>query len=1350
MMLLVCLLTVRGGTFYTADDVLSNSLINDIFQDSRNYIWIATEDGLNKYDGVRFTVYKNKPGDPATIKNNYIRTVFEDSQGRFWIGCINGLMLYDRAKDRFSEVPVYFGLQRIEPHITSIIETREGEIWIATSSDGVIRSNKNYQSFHVDVKLFSQLSSQYLIAIHQDYQGNIWLASEYQGLNRYSPKTGKMDTFKAPEAIGSNQISSICEDQDHQLYVGTLSAGLFCFDAEKNKFDPIPYLDTDLILPVKSLYCDTKNQVLVGTDGRGMMLYNKDKNYLEEYKMLSASFDFSRAKVHAICQDQLGNLWVGLFQKGAYLALNYMNTFSYWGSRSYYHNVIGSNCVMSVLKDKQDLLWVGTDNDGLYSIDKMGKSTHYELRSSVTGVSSTIMAMEDDGNHTLWLASFLDGLIQFDKRTGKINRFRHQNHTAYNAALSNKAMAIAKDNKNNIWVGTNGAGVMLFDTARKEFVKQYFYRDQDSTGIANNWVNCLLNDGDSLIWVGTYGGVSRIRLKDDQIQSFKVKDGVLPGNIVYAINKDNSGNLWFGTTEGLACYDPKTNRSAFYTMEDGLPSNVVCGILQDEDGNIWISTYTGISKLLTKEKRFVNHYANDGLQGNEFSIGAAFKAYDGEFLFGGVGGVNTFYPSAITDQLVSMDVYLTGLYVLDKPVFSGQKSNGRPIINDFIMDENQIELSYFDNMFSLEFSTFDFGNLNRVSYRYMLEGLNTQWVSTESGTHRISFTNLNYGRYKLRIKATIHDNESAEKVFNIIIHPPWYWSNWAKFMYVMLFITLMWMVWKIILDRLRQKQELLRRQHAEQLSEAKLQFFINVSHEIRTPMSLIISPLEKLITNKSNKEDHKVYQLMYRNAQRILRLINQLLDVRKLDKGLMAMKFRETDIVGFIDDVMQTFEYQANKQKVNFTFCHTDAQLNAWIDLSAFDKVLVNILSNAFKFTPENGAIEVSLRTGENYEKTGPLRNYFEVKIADTGTGIAEDQSEKIFERFYQIDNSLSNANIGTGVGLHLSRSLIELQHGVLFARRRSDDQQGSEFIIRMPLGSEHIADQIDFTKKDLVFPKPRIPVQPLGSEEEQTTKIKSKTKYRVLIVEDEGEIREYLKNELLSLYKIFEAPNGKLALDFILQEKPDLIISDVMMPEMDGITLSKKIKSNVHVNHIPIILLTAKVTDKNKVEGFEAGADAYVSKPFNVDLLKSVIAGLLENRERLGTKLSMLEENKDLIKPIVIKSSDQVLYEKVIKIINENIDDPELNVEFLANGVGMSRVHMHRKLKELTNQSARDFIKTIRMNHAAELLSGKKLSVSDVAYALGFNNLSYFSNTFREFYGMSPTEYASQKRREE
>jgi len=666
------------------------------------------------------------------------------------------------------------------------------------------------------------------------------------------------------------------------------------------------------------------------------------------------------------------------------------------------------------------------------------------------------------------------------------------------------------------------------------------------------------------------------------------------------------------------------------------------------------------------------------------------------------------------------------------------------------------------------YSTDNLRSNNLINYIYQ-DSHNYIWIATEDGIIKYDGKKFTIYRNEKGNRQSLKSNSvrslfengkghfwignvndlmtyDANKAIKTKIYPPWYLTLVAKIIFALFIILLLYRAIRYNSNKTRNRKELLKREQNEQINEGKLQFFVNISHEIRTPMTLILDPLEKLLTDTSNPERNQTYQLMYRNAQRVFRLINQLLDLGKMDNGQMFVKMRETNIVGFIDDIIETFEYQTTRKEISLHFIHNQPELKAWIDMNNFDKVLVNVLANALKFTPEKGEITVTLSEGRDETTNTPLKHYFEISVLDNGIGIEEDKIEKIFERFYQADQSQKNINSGTGIGLHLSRTLVELQHGVIFARNRKDTS-GSEFIIRVPMGHEHLT---DLEKDTLEFDK-NTPINHSTNEnlinyeisKVDEIKTKPKTKYRVLIVDNEPEIRHYIKQTLADAYYVYECSNGKEALDFILKEKPDLVISDVIMPEMDGFTLCKKMKANNNINHIPMVILTAKASDEDKIEGYEIGADAYITKPFNSDLMKKRIASIIGNRERLEQKKVDNEEYKTLIKPVVLKSNDQVLLEKIMKIVNENISNSELNVEMLAVGVGMSRVHMHRKLKELTDMSARDFIKSIRMKQAAELLSSQKIGISELTYALGFSNLSHFSKSFHEYYGMSPRDYA-------
>lgn len=541
-------------------------------------------------------------------------------------------------------------------------------------------------------------------------------------------------------------------------------------------------------------------------------------------------------------------------------------------------------------------------------------------------------------------------------------------------------------------------------------------------------------------------------------------------------------------------------------------------------------------------------------------------------------------------------------------------------------------------------------------------------------------------------------------------------------------------------------QEMLQHIHAEQINEAKLQFFINISHEIRTPMSLIISPLQKLIKNEDNNERLKVYHMIYRNAERILNLVNQLMDIRKIDKGQMALMFRETNIIPFIDDLCNTFAQQANIKDIQLQFHHQLPELNIWVDTSNFDKIILNILSNAFKYTPQNGQIDITLRTGEDFTQPEPLKQYAEIVISDTGTGIDEMEKEHIFERFYQIRNSHHNPKGGTGIGLHLTRSLVELHHGVIHVENNGD-QPGCRFIIRLPLGNKHLRpEEIDIHEKENTTYTPTAPVISPIIEEEKEKKVKMRSKYHVLIVEDDEEIRNYIAKELAAKFHIMESGNGREALELILKKAPDLVISDIMMPEMDGLTLCKKIKQNVNINHIPVILLTAKTREEDNLEGLSTGADAYIMKPFNIDILQKTAENLVHTRQQLRKVFTGQQNQEDKVQKLEAKSSDEKLMERIMKVINENISNSDLTIEMLTNEVGISRVHLHRKLKELTNQSTRDFIRNIRLKEAARLLSEKEHTISEIAMLTGFHDPNNFSTSFKELYGMPPSMYMKEQ----
>ena len=1348
IVLLFCLvvlpLAAQTGKFYSTNNELSSSLINQIFQDKRGFIWIATEYGLNRFDGLRFSNYKHMSGDSTSIKNNYVRTLYEDSRQNLLVGCIDGLMKYDSETDTFREIPMIRAGKQVFPHVTQMQKLHNGEIWAVTTGQGIFRlDEEKQQAVSIDA-IMKQVNYNFQSNLYEDSDYNIWIGTEGHGLICYLPATQEVRIFRYP-AINDNYVSAIGEDKYGNLFIGTQKHGLSRYDREQNRFVPVPYTGSEEL----SIYCLTlvDDHLLIGTDGQGLKTYNRMTGKIEDYSINSAPLDFSEGKIHAILEDRDKNLWVGLFQKGIVLIPKQENPFEYYGNKSIYYNPIGQGCVMSIYQDSNHHLWVGADNEGVFELDAEGRRLrHYQPGNNPRSMANTIMCMYEDTNGDFWLGSYTRGLAKLNRRTGECE---------YPLPVDNeKIFSIAEDRHKNLYIATFGSGFYQYNLVTKEL--KHYESSKDETGdltrneLANDWVNYIFCDSEGMIWLGHYKGISCFNPANESFINYRKVNTLVEDRVGYVVQEDHAGNIWAGTTDGLYCFNKKTDELTCFTVADGLPNNVICGICEDEEHNMWISTYMGICKYDAKTGRYINYYAGDGLQGNEFTHGAFYKDEAGKVYFGGINGITYFQPSSIGSVLKDTKVWITDFSIFNQPVRKNTRSGRHTVIYTSVPDANMFQLAHYDNTFSIVFSTLQYNNPEQISYQYKIEELSNQWLSTEPGVNQVTYNNLLPGKYTFHVRALSHGNLSEIRTVKILITPPWYEMWWAYCIYAFLFGLLVLGIVNYILSRMRHRREIMKREHAEQLNEAKLQFFINISHEIRTPMTLIINPLEKLLAEKKGGEVQKTYLMIYRNAQRILRLINQLMDIRKLDKGQMFMKFRETDMVGFIDDVMLTFDYMARKKKIHFCFEHVMPQLKVWVDMNNFDKILMNIFSNAFKYTPEQGEITVTLSTGRDSTRRDPLKEYFEITVTDNGIGLDREKIERIFERFYQIDNDVTKSNFGTGIGLHLSRSLVELHHGIILAENR-EDAPGSRFIIRIPLGSAHLrTDELEDVEAIItphtVLVKPEKTDLEGAFEEEEDEESKkagkSKNRMRILIVEDEEEILSYLKEELEGDYRIMTRKNGREAYDTILADTPDLVISDIMMPEMDGLSLCRKIKQNTNVNHVPVILLTAKSKPEDTMEGMATGADAYMVKPFNTELLKSTIANLIANRKLLKSKFSGAQQQEDKVQKLSMKSADEILMSKIMKVINENLSNPDLNVEMLAANVGLSRVHVHRKLKELTNLSARDFIKNIRLQQAAALLKEKKLTVSEVAYATGYTNLSHFSSSFKEVHGMSPKEY--------
>lgn len=1334
------------GRFYSSNKDLSSSLINAIYQDSRGFVWVATEDGLNRMDGSSTKIYRPQPGDSTSIRNIYIRSIFEDSHGRLWFGCLDGLMLYDYQRDQFINVPLIRNGRREKAHVSAITETKKGDLWICTSGQGIysLKANADYSQFVSESDLCKRLGTYFFQDIKEDAQGQLWIASEAFGLFKLSSSKKVLEQYNASNKLGSNSATTICIDKGGNLFVGTLNGGVSLYSRATNQFNPITCRSGSCVLDVRVVFVDSKNRVLVGTDGMGVKLLNRELGKLEDYAPKNMPFDLSRMKVHTIMEDRDQNLWFGLFQKGVLVQPSYRPNFDYYGHKSFQNNSIGTSCVMSIGKDAAGVIWVGTDNDGLYGIDDAGRQVkRFTPSGSANGVPPTITSLLCDEKGTIWLGSYSKGLSKLDPRSGRCEHIKLD--PSANVSSGEKVFTIFKDSHANLWIGTYGKG--LFRRNPESGDMQHFAYNGDlqprpnEDCLPNDWVNCIVEGRSGYIWVGTFDGFACFNPRTGSFINYGRRSNLMPGSVVYQLLEAVDGTVWIGTSQGLFHFFPHSMKFEKFTSDDGLANNIVCGLEQDSRGNIWISTHNGISKFVPSSKTFTNFYSPSWLQNNEFSRGASFKDKKGKIYFGGIDGVAAFYPELIQERKSKLAIRITSFYVLNKPIQYGDKSGGRRIVNKAVPDASEFHLSHSDNVLTLDFSVFDFVNSDQVVYQYRIEEINSTWVSLAPGTSSLTLAGLLPGTYTLEVKAEAGNVSSDIKRITITIAPPWYRTVWAIIIYIILLALAGRFAFWEVRNRIRAQQELEKSRHLQEINEQKLQFFINISHEIRTPMSLIIAPLEKLLKDVPDGENRRLYQLMRANAERILLLVNQLMDVRKLEKGQMVLRFSEIRIGSFLHAILDLVRIQAERKSINLIMDIPNPDLKVWIDPNNFDKVIVNLLSNALKFTSDGGSIRIAVAEEQN----GTDPKSVLICVEDNGIGIVPDKVEKIFERFYQITSGGTKPHQGTGLGLHLSKLLVEQHGGFIWAENRVDGQ-GARFFVRLPLGNEHLrSDQMVEPDAGAEYQQELHPQVETFEELEPAKVSKNRKSKSILIVDDEVDIRRFLRDELSSLYTILEASNGKEALDIALNSKPDLIISDVMMPEMNGYSFVKRVRQNININDVPIILLTAKSGLDENLEGISVGADAYLTKPFSVDLLKRTIENLIQIRQQLKNKFTGNENQSEKLEAPELRSADELFVEKVMRVISDHIDDPMLNVEFIADKVGLSRVHVYRKLKTLTNQSARDFIRNIRLKQAAVMLSQKHHMVADVAYASGFTSLSHFSTAFKEFYGVTPKEWMSQ-----
>lgn len=1308
------------GKLFDADKQMSSSYTQQIYLDKDGFIWVATRNGLNRYDGYQFRIYKKEGRQDLGMASNYVNCMTQDHNGRFFIGMYGALQIFDGQ--RFRTVTTYDKEKRKVPcYITCLLERKNGDMLVGTSGHGLLKMKGHREAHQVD-GIFAHLNA--VQRIMEDRRQHIWLVTDTQGLWRWDGKT--ITRFFQEEGLRNN-IIDVCEGDNGRVYVATANHGLFRLDGST----PV-HIESTGNRHISVLYFNRRGHLMLGYDGMGLGIYNPQNGRLVDNPYYSREVDLSTAKVYSICEDQNSNVWLGLLQKGIFMQPGHTMGFGYMGPKLGVRNVLGTACITSVTGDSQGCRWTGTDRDGLYLQD----ARYQVVKHFKENFPATILGSCEDTKGNIWIGSFREGCGWIDRKTLTYHPFKLPQGPDVSV------FDVICDRQGRLWLATMGYGLLRVDPESGN-VKAYVQHtkapdDRQVNSLVNDYLSQLsLSPDGKRIYVATTMGVCALDIeKENWVNTFG-ENCLIYGNAA-RIAREFDGTLYIGTNDGLICYDLEQRKMKRLAIESGLADNGIASIEQDKTGRLWIGTDHGLCCLNPKTGKTNNFFVDNGLQSNEFSDGASWASPTGYLVFAGLGGVTWFNPADVRERQWKADVKLTGFTVNGEPVSKGTMSGVWQVTDTTIIASNRFVLSSSDNTFAVQLSTLTYDNPEHIVYCYRIN--KEEWVRMPPGVNEITFSHMQPGSYNFCVVAEQNGIPTPERCFEVIIHAPWYRTTFAYLIYILIVLALFLQYRK---RRHRKEQDNLRLQqhiHAEEMADAKLRFFMNISHEIRTPMTLIVAPLQSLIKQDNDPHRRGVYETIRRNAERILGLINQMMDLRKIDKGQMQLHMRETNLVSFINDIYTLFAQQAKNKNILFHFDCDQERIMAWIDRGNFDKIIINILSNAFKFTPTGGEIRITLTTNEKEAS---------ISIFDNGEKIPEDKLERIFERFYQTPSSANDRNIGTGIGLDLTRSLVELHHGSIEARNNADGP-GCEFTVTIPLGNEHLTPEEMVTNEvEEEETTESIIEEEMQQEEEEvatsTDLPKVGRRQKIVVVEDDSEIRSYLTEALSEDYDITDCSNGKEGLAAVLKTMPDLVISDIMMPEMDGTTLCSKIKTNNATNHIPVILLTAKSREEDQLEGLETGADAYIVKPFNMDILRRTIVNLIHSHHTLQLKFGRNDQLEELVEDIKMKSPDEKLLERVMTAINHNLNNAELSVDRIADEVGISRVHLHRKMKELTGQTPHDFIRNIRMKKAASLLSAGDMNVSEVMYACGFSNAASFSTVFKKMYGMSPREYMNE-----
>lgn len=1378
----------------TTMDGLSQNDVNAIYQDKKGYMWFGTHDGLNRFDGYNFTVFSPNPKNDKSINSLRIWKIIGDEKDNLWIATTgDGLNYYDATKEQFTHIKHDSQDENSlsDNYISSIYLDSENRLWVATNL-GIDMLDLNEESdkpkfIHCSLgkgETTGMWSGAHISQIYEDSLKQIWVCSA-KGIHKLEKKKSgefyfqKYNPFLDLPDVG---VKYICEDSYGNLVLTTINA-LYILSKRgyPKKAMPIYWGNFNALLIFDDFIWVATNQ--------GLLQFKVHDEITKPTLINHFKYDpnnrwsLSSNSIKSLFVDDTGILWVGSYGAG-------INKYDPNGKQFQHHfktakeGSLSSNKVRSVFEDSNRYLWFGTEGGGLDILTSENDTGSFDQFEKIDkNILAFVITEVTIGDRKKIL---LGGQSTPSVYTIDITEKKPVSELVLEALpeISNTVFSILQDSNKNIWIGTYNGGVVRWMTSDVvgEFKKDILYHNENQKGsISNNIIRDIYEDTRGNIWFATGDGLNFLTKeeaskKNPKFEIYKNDPdnlSTISHNYILNVFEDSNGTIWIGTFGGgLNKFIPKKDGNAAYfkcfTTEHGLPNNVVKGMLEDSQGNLWVSTNKGISKFDTEREVFKNYDPEDGLQSDEFGELACFKRRSGQFIFGGVNGFNAFYPEKIKSNNINAQTVLTDFMIYNKSVGIGEEFNGRVVLDKSINEVKSIQLNYDENSFSFEFAALHYAASGKNKYAYKLEGFNKEWQYTTSKNRHATYTNLEPGEYVFKVKSSNNDGvwDVTPVKLKINVTPPFWETGIAKVFYLLCVLGLLLAFRRFTIIKTTKKYDLelehLEKEKKEEIHKLKLEFFTNISHEFRTPLTLINGPLDYLIKKGdkiTSKEARVQYQLMKKNTGYLLRLVNQLIDFRKMDRGKLDLNIAKGNIVAFLKEVGEPFQFLGTKKNINFKVKAKTESILTWFDSDAIEKIVNNLLSNAFKFTPEEGDIFLEVIEGEDFD--GPeemsegvnLDDHVLVKVQDSGPGIPEHRINFIFERFYVEVDKLKMNMKGSGIGLSFTKNLIELHQGKI--RVQSNSEEGTCFYVWLPKDKKAYEDKTGVSfqqvfESDSFISQEDAESQAIDVMDEIVDKNinKSRSKLPVLlIVDDNKDIRLFIKQGLGEDYYIYEAENGEKGFELAKKVIPNIIITDLMMPVMDGIEFCESLKTTQETSHIPVIMLTAKMSQESEIQGLKTGADAYIRKPFDMELLHLKLQNILKQRQELRKRF-----NREItLQPteVTVTSADEDFLERAIGVVEKHMMDTEFSVEVLVKEMFLSRSHFYLKIKELTGLSSSEFIRNIRLKRAMQLLTDSDLAVKEIMYMTGFNTASYFSKCFRKQFGLIPSEYLKKLKKE-